>query len=149
MAAPMPFDAPVTTATLPVNLFIRLLLLGDDLSTFAFHFDHSRIDERKSRNDSAFFLRCETGTNRSSASKVRQPVHVGIQDVAPQANVREFSVSLHADQPGGFEFSQMVRYRSGSESQPLAHTRASRRFPRCRDPLQHLKPFRIRKSFAD
>jgi hypothetical protein len=50
MPAPMPFDAPVTTATLFVSLFIFFLWLESRL--FAAHFDSRLIDEGSRPKDS-------------------------------------------------------------------------------------------------
>src|SRR5436305_15303309 len=100
MAAPIPLEAPVTTATLPVSFFISFPPSPARSLDFA-HFDHNRIDEGNSGTIQGFFAFSDAG----------QAAHIGVQHIAPQVDVGECPVALDVYETGTLQRFTMVRHR--------------------------------------
>jgi len=103
------------------------------------HFYIYRIDETAFRKDS---------TMRKISLERRQTMQVSFPHIAPHGEVGEFPRALHVHEAGVFQFLQMVRHGSGGQPNPLANARATGRFLRLTDFLQHLKTLRVCHGLA-
>src|SRR5260370_16987339 len=106
MPAPIPFDAPVTTATL---FFSMLMCLLRAEIVMASHFDVRLIDVAPSRKGSA------SGLNFS------QVIPVSIEDIAPQREFGELAFPDDGNQPGCLQFFDVMRDRCGHPRLTLPH----------------------------
>src|SRR6266436_6504035 len=104
----MPFEAPVTIATLPVSSLIASLL-----SLMIRRLDNCRNEDVKaSRNLGLYF---------------RQPVEIGAQHPALEDKVCELAFAQDIDQAGGLEFLDVMGQGRGADALALVQGAARRR----------------------
>src|SRR5436190_8739499 len=130
MLAPMPFEAPVTTAVFPLNLPMG--------SPFSFR----QLDNCLTNGT----VRRKFRTTNSDGGKAGE---VGLKDVAPEAQAGELSFPSDPDQARGFELFDMVGERGGADGMGLVERLAGHRIRRRSDLLEDPDPAGLRQGAGD
>lgn len=132
MAAPMPFEAPVTTATFPDNLLMFLNPSGEARCfVISIPIELMRLAEQR--------IQLEGG----------EAFQVGFPDVAAEGGVGEFAVAPDVDEAGCVELFQVMGDSSGSETDKFADGGATGGGFGFADSLKHFEALGVGEGFGD
>src|SRR5258708_10147495 len=137
MPAPIPLDAPVTTATLPFKSFI--------VGTPAF----CEVFTIRQASNCTSDQMCPTGSRIRKDSDFREPLKVGAKDLALQNKIGELDITYDLDQAGRLELFKVMRESGGAHAMELMQVCARHVRPTSANLFQDLISPRLSQSTGD